>query len=74
MGVMRVLDHTGDTAVLFDARDEATLDAARGLFDQLASEGKLAFARRLGEREGVRIRDFDPDAEEIIWVRPVQGG
>jgi hypothetical protein len=71
---MRVLDHTGDTAVMFDARDESTLDAARELFDQLAAEGKLAFARGLGEREGVRIQEFDPHAEEIIWVRPLQGG
>ena len=36
----------------------------------------MAFARPLGApvEQAERIRSFDPSAEEIIWVRPIQGG
>jgi hypothetical protein len=76
MGTMRILDHSGDTAVAWDLDDEATVRAAEELFARLSAECKMAFARPPGApaEEAERIRRFDPAAEEIIWVRPVQGG
>ena len=76
MGTMRILDHTGDTAVTWDIDDETTIRAAEDLFERLAAESKMAFARSPGAsaEEAERIRRFDPAAEEIIWVRPIQGG
>jgi len=76
MGTMRILDHSGDTAVTWDIDDEATVRAAEELFERLGAESKMAFARSAGAppEEAERIRRFDPAAEEIIWVRPIQGG
>jgi hypothetical protein len=76
MGTMRILDHSGDTAVTWDLDDEATVRAAEELFERLSAESKMAFARPPGApaEEAERIKRFDPAAEEIIWVRPVQGG
>jgi len=39
-------------------------------------ESKLAFARPVNApaEEARQIRSFDPYAEEIIFVRPIQGG
>ena len=76
MGTMRILDQSGDTAVTWDLDDETTLRAAREIFEREAAQSKMAFARPLGApvEQAERIRSFDPGAEEIIWVRPIQGG
>jgi hypothetical protein len=76
MGTMRILDHTGDTAVTWDLDDESTIRAAEEIFEREAAQAKMAFARSMGApvEEAERIRRFDPSAEEIIWVRPIQGG
>jgi hypothetical protein len=76
MGVMRVLDATGDTMVTWSLDDAATLQRATAMFDREVRAGKLAFAVPSGRREteAERIKQFDPRAEEIIWVRALQGG
>jgi hypothetical protein len=76
MGIMRILDHSGDTAVTWNLDDETTVLVAEELFERLMAESKMAFARSTGAPadEAERIRRFDPAAEEIIWVRPIQGG
>ncbi|HEY5026207.1 MAG TPA: hypothetical protein VII76_14625 [Acidimicrobiales bacterium] len=76
MGTMRILDHTGDTAVTWDLDDETTLRVAEEIFEREAAQSKMAFARPMGApvEQAERIRSFDPAAEEIIWVRPIQGG
>jgi hypothetical protein len=76
MGTMRILDRTGDTAVTWDLDDSAAVRRAEELFEQLAAESKMAFARAPGAppEDAERITSFDPGAEEIIWVRPIQGG
>ncbi len=74
MGVMRILDHSGDTQVCWEASDTAALEAARELFDRLGAEGRFAFARGPGVAEASRVAVFDPGAQEIIWVRAIQGG
>jgi hypothetical protein len=76
MGTMRILDHTGDTMIVWSVDDpESVADAAR-VFDRLARERKIPFARAVGApaTEAERIRTFDPAADEIVWVRPVAGG
>jgi hypothetical protein len=76
MGTMRILDRSGDTAVTWELEDETTVRAAEELFERLKAESKMAFARPPGApaEEAERITRFDPSAEEIIWVRPIQGG
>lgn len=76
MGMMRILDSTGDTIVAWDVEDEAAIRQAEELFDQLMRERKIPFARSAGLAAGQseQIRAFDRNAEEIIWVRPIAGG
>ena len=76
MGIMRIVDETGDSTLTWSREDEASVVAAAETFTCLAAEKKLAFARGAGApaNEAELVRHFDPDAEEIIWVRPVVGG
>jgi hypothetical protein len=76
MGVMHILDQNGDSAVSWDVCDAPSLSRAEALFADLTSRRHLAFARAHGApaSETVLVKTFDPDAEEIIWVRPIQGG
>lgn len=76
MGTMRILDRSGDTLLTWDPADSAAVREAEELFVRLAAEHKLAFARPAGAGadETEQVRHFDPEAEEIIWVRPITGG
>jgi len=74
MGLMRVLDHTGDLTVDWEPSDVNALKKARELFDQLGQQGRVAFQRTGGTREFERVEHFDAAAAEIIWIRPIQGG
>jgi hypothetical protein len=76
MGTMRILDSTGDTLVDWDVGDEAAVSQAEELFAQLTLERKIPFARSAGApvEEAEQVKTFDPNAEEIIWVRPIVGG
>ena len=77
MGTMRVLDATGDTAVAWDIEDTEAVREAEALFRKLLDdERRMAFARPAGAsaEEAELIRAFDPTAEEILMVRPIQGG
>jgi len=76
MGVMRILDESGDSTVTWSIEQAATVERAEAVFEQLLAKRRIAFAVPAGGRaeDAERIRAFDPDAEEIIWVRPIQGG
>lgn len=73
--VMHTLDHTGDQKVMWDSAQADEVDAARETFTRLRKAGYLAYKAegRKGER-GEQIREFDPEAERIILVKPHQGG
>jgi hypothetical protein len=76
MGKMRILDKTGDTTVEWTTDDDSAVKQAEALFRNKLLERQLAFARSVGGtvEDAERIFSFDPNAEEIIWVRPIQGG
>ncbi len=76
MGTMRILDSTGDTLVSWEIDDETAVREAEELFCRLEAERRIPFARPAGAaaRDAEQIRAFDPDLEEIIWVRPIAGG
>ena len=76
MGMMRILDETGDTTITWAVDDPATIAEAEVLFARLVRERKIPFARAAGSPAGdaERISAFDPSAEEIVWVRPIAGG
>lgn len=74
MGRMQILDSNGHTEITWDPVDEAESLIAATRFTHLRASGYFPFARWSGDKESVAIREFDPHVEEILWVRPLQGG
>ena len=74
MGTMAIPDHTGHTAVDWRTDDPSSLRRAETTFATLARQRLVPFARRAPLDEFEQIRSFDPQADEIMWVRPLQGG
>lgn len=73
MGVLKVMDHSGDTAHSFDPANATEVSAAMAVFDDLVKQGHTAY-KRTGNGTGEVIRKFDGTADEIV-VRPrVIGG
>ena len=76
MGVLRVLDCSGDTAIAWDTEVADTVAQAEAAFDAMLAVRRMAFGRAAGAppEEATLLRRFDPGLEEIIVVRPLQGG
>lgn len=77
MGILRILDQTGDTALEWQIEDDASLRAVRAEFDRLVhTERWHAFARPTGAPadDATLVREFDAAAEEIVLTRPLVGG
>lgn len=73
--VIRVLNHTGDTAVAEwtpGVKDEETKAAVE--FDKLKAQGMLLFAVDAPGKAKEQVRDFDPQAFEIVAVPQFRGG
>lgn len=69
-GQLTILDGTGDTEVKWDPNVQVEVDAARAQFDLLKGKGYLAYRKD----DNQVIRDFDPDAREIVMKQPTAGG
>jgi len=77
MGTMSIPDHTGHRAVTWHADDPASVADAAATFHALTDARLVPFARldpSRGSSDFEQIRAFDPHADEIMWVRPLQGG
>jgi hypothetical protein len=74
-GLLSTLGRSGDTKLMWDRGNKAEVDNARRTFRDLMKDGYLAYKAR-GKKgdQGEQIREFDPDAERIILVRPPVGG
>lgn len=68
-----VMDHTGDTQHVFDAKDATAIAAAEARFMELTGAGFTA-SKRVGSGQTELLRKFDPDAEETIFFPRLQGG
>jgi hypothetical protein len=73
MGTMAIPDHTGHREVRWTADDDASLAEAAAVFAELETARLVPFART-GLADFQQVRAFDPAADEILWVRPLQGG
>ncbi len=73
---LHITDASGDTRILWDARDKDETAAAKAAFDAAKKKGMLAYKvnDETGERTGEVIREFDPKAGKIIMVRQTRGG
>jgi hypothetical protein len=74
MGTMAIPDHTGHTSVEWRPDDPASVRAAARTFATLTEQRLVPFARHAPEGEFTQLRRFDAAADQILWVRPLQGG
>ena len=74
MGEMQFLNETGHSTLAWSPTDDASIEIAEAEFDKLLHEGYVAFQREHREKEATRVDTFDPTADEILWLRPLQGG
>lgn len=73
-GTMQIMDRTGHTSITWDADKPVEVEVARTTFQRLTSEGYNAFEVESGDRQGRRMREFDPKAEKIMMVPHLVGG
>ena len=75
MGVMRIMGaKTGDTEATWDPTNLRSTKDAKGVFDKNLGRGLLAFAPGGDDGGSVRLREFDPNAQEIIFTKQFVGG
>lgn len=75
MGELAVMDHTGDTKLMWDSDNETEVANARRTFDEMKKKGFTAYSVYGKDgAKGEQIREFDPKAEKIILVPQMQGG
>lgn len=74
-GEMAVMGKEGDTKIIWDKSKKVEVDNAKASFDRLIKEGYSAFlvAGDKGEKDR-QIKEFDPNAERLIFVPPFQAG
>jgi len=74
VGVMVILDSSGDTKHIWDRSSEVEVEKARGLFDRMIKRGMQAWSvTRKGDKDR-KITEFDPEAEKIIFSPALVGG
>lgn len=73
---MATMGYAGDTKAFWDADNAEEVEAARRQFNFLVTEKKYAAFHVRGKNgeQGEQMRAFDPAAERIIFVPPIQGG
>ncbi len=74
MGTMYVLGRRGDTEGTWDPADPNSVAKARKEFERYKADRCLAFSTPDIGGDASLIREFDPQAEEIIVSRPLVGG
>lgn len=75
MSVMEIMDHQGDTKILWDKNNPDEVENARRTFDDLKKKGFIAYSVSGGDgAKGEIIREFDPEAERLIMAPPMRGG
>lgn len=73
-GQIRVMDHTGDTKIIWDSEKPAEVEAARKTFDELTGKKYKAYSVKKDGEQGEIITKFDPNAEKIILAPQMRGG
>jgi hypothetical protein len=77
-GCIKMLDHTGHTLTEWDVKDEASVKAAREIFDSIMARGWTVYAMDApGSSTGAvlpRGTSFDPSVREMVAHRPLVGG
>ena len=74
MNIHIIMDETGDTRHLFDAQDPKALAGAERRFRELTGRGFRAVALGKDGAHGRLMRDFDPTAEQTLFIPQLHGG
>lgn len=75
MGTMSAINRTGDARISWEPDNPQEVDVARAAFDSFVKKGCAMFRVRGDDwRKSDKIAAFDPKAERIIAVPPIQGG
>jgi hypothetical protein len=73
-GVMVVLDQTGDTRHYWDRGNEVEVKEMKKLFKRMTDKGYQAWSVTQKGDQDRKIREFDPEAEKIIFSPALVGG
>ena len=74
MATMHVLGRHGDSELRWNPAQPRSVARAQRRFARYQQGGYLAFSAREPGGEATHIREFDPEAEEIVLTRPLMGG
>lgn len=69
-----ILDHTGDTKLIWDPAKAEEVEHARETFSKMKKKGYLAYSVNRKGDKGEVLKDFDPDAEKMILAPATVGG
>jgi len=75
MGELAIMDHSGDTKLMWDSENQDEVANARKTFTEMKAKGFMAYTvkGKSGDK-GEVIREFDATAESIIMVPQMKGG
>jgi hypothetical protein len=73
-GELVIMDHTGDTKIIWDKGKAAEVDHARDTFDRFKAKGYMAYKVDSKGDKGEVIKSFDPSAEKMILAPATVGG
>lgn len=69
-----IMDRTGDTRHAFDPTDADDVALALDRFRDLIGKGYRAVALGKDGQPGTLLRDFDPTAQETLFIPQLEGG
>ena len=71
---LAILDHTGDTKLIWDPDKADEVETARDTFNKLKKKGYVAYSVNRKGDKGEVLREFDPTAEKMILAPQMVGG
>jgi len=76
LGVLCIMDETGDTRIMWDPAKTDEVDVARAAFDAARKKGMVAYRvdPTSGEKTAEVIRTFDATAGKVIMAPALRGG
>lgn len=74
MGQMSIMGRQGDSVITWDPKVESETKNARETFNAMRDEAGMTPYRMTGEGKGEPMREFDPDAKEVVFATPMSGG
>jgi metallophosphoesterase superfamily enzyme len=74
VGVMVILDRSGDTRHTWDRNNAGEVEAMGEIFDTMIDKGYQAWSVTRKGNKDQRITEFDPQAEKVIFAPALVGG